>query len=70
MKTNGSASSLEILILYTLIKGTINALNFRAKGMGMVFQTWAHKRAPLNLQWPLLKNGRANFHHCWFVDSM
>ena len=37
-----------------LIKGTINVLNFRTRGMGMVFRTWAHKRAPLNSQWPVL----------------
>ena len=54
----------------TLIEGTINILNFRARGMGMVFRMWVHERAPLNLQWPVLKNGGANFHHCWFVDSM
>ena len=36
----------------------------------MVFRTWTHERAPLNSQWPVLKNGGAHFHHCWFVDSM
>ena len=54
----------------TLIEGTINVFNFRATGMGMVFQTWALEQAPLNSQWPVLKNGGADFHHCWFVDSM
>ena len=53
-----------------LIEGTINVLNFRTRGMGMVFRTWAHKRVPFNLQWPVLKNGGTDFHHCWFVDSM
>jgi len=33
-----------------LIEGTINVLNFRTRGMGMVFRTWAHEQAPLNLQ--------------------
>ena len=66
MKTNGSVSSLEILIP----QGTINVFNFSTRGMGMVFRTWAHERAPLNSQWPVLKNGGANFHHCWFVSSM
>ena len=28
----------------------------------MVFRTWAHERMPLNLQWPVLKNGGADFH--------
>ena len=50
-----------------LIKGTINVLNFRTRGMGMVFRTWTHERAPLNLQWPVLKNGGADFHHCWLL---
>ena len=54
----------------TLIEGTINVFNFSARGMGMVFRTWAHERAPLNSQWPVLKNGGADFHHCWFVNSM
>ena len=30
----------------------------------MDFQTWAHERVPV------LKNGSADFHHCWFVDSI
>ena len=45
-------------------------LNFGAGGTGMVFLTWAHGRAPLGLQWPVLGGGGADFHHCWFVDSM
>ena len=53
-----------------LIEGTINVLNFRTRGMGMVFRTWAHEGVPLNSQWPVLKNSGADFHHCWFVDSM
>ena len=36
----------------------------------MVFRMWAHERAPLNSQWPVLENGGADFHDCWFVDSM
>ena len=66
MKTSSSTSSLEMLIL----EGTINVINFRATGMGMVFRMWAHELAPLNSQWPVLKNGGVDFHHCWFVDSM
>ena len=57
-------------IVSTLIEGTINVLKFSARGMGMVFRTWAHEGAPLNSQWPVLKNGGADFHHCWFVNSM
>ena len=53
----------------TLIEGTINVLNFGARGMGMVFGTWAHERAPLNSQLLILENGGADFHHCWFVNS-
>ena len=34
------------------------------------FQTWAHKGVPLNSQWLVLKNGGADFHDCWFVNSM
>ena len=26
----------------------------------MVFRTWAHERAPLNSQWPVLKNSGAD----------
>ena len=47
-----------------LIEGTINVLNFRTRGMGMVFQTWVPERAPLNSQWPVLENGGTDFHHC------
>ena len=36
----------------------------------MVFWTWAHERASLNSQWPVIENGGADFYHCWFVDSM
>ena len=54
----------------TLTEGTINVLNLTIRGMGMVFQKWAHKRMPLNLQWSVVKNGGADFHHCWFNDSM
>ena len=50
MKTNSSASSLEIVI-----EGTISVLNFRTRGMGMVFRRWAHERTPLNSQWPVLE---------------
>ena len=47
-----------------LIEGTINVLNFRTRGMGMVFQMWVHKRAPLNSQWPVLKNGSVELLVC------
>ena len=57
-------------IVSILIEGTINVLNFRTRGIGMVFCMWAHKRAPFNSQWPVLENGGADFHHHWFVDSM
>ena len=53
-----------------LIEGTVNVLNLRIRGIGMVFRTWAHERAQLNSQWLVLKNGGADFHHCWFIDSM
>ena len=52
-----------------LIEDTINVKNFsggRKKGFSDI---WEHGRTPLNLQWPVLKNGRANFHHYWLVDS-
>ena len=54
----------------TSIEGTINVFNFSARVMRMVFRTWAHERAPLNSQWPVLKNSGPDFHHCWFVNSM
>ena len=36
----------------------------------MVFRMWEYIQVPLNLQWPELKNSDADFHHCWFIDSM
>ena len=53
-----------------LIKGIINVLNFSRRGKGMVFRTWGHGQIPLNSQWPVLKNGGVDFHHCLFVDSI
>ena len=38
--------------------------------IGMVSLTLVHGQTPLNLQGPVLKNDGADFHHCWFVDSM
>ena len=50
-----------------LIEGTINVLNFRTRGMGWFFgRGLTNERVP----WPILENGGADFHHCWFVDSM
>ena len=28
------------------------------------------RRAPLNMQWLVLRIGDADFHHCWFVDYL
>ena len=36
----------------------------------MLFQAWAHERAPLNLQWLVLRIGGADFFHCWDADSI
>ena len=36
----------------------------------MVFQAWAHERAPLNSQWLVLRIGGADFLHCWVTDSI
>ena len=66
MKTKGIVGDID----FTLIEGTIKVFNFSTRGMGMVFRTWAHEGAPLSSQWPVLKNGGADFHLCWFVDSM
>ena len=52
------------------IEGTIDVLNFRVRGMGMVFRTWVHQRAPLNSQWPILENGGTDFHHCTSSHDM
>ena len=68
--SNGSTLLLEIRIGSMLIEGTSNVLNLSSKGLGMAFQTWAHERVPLNLQGLVLKNGGADFHLYWFVDSM
>ena len=35
----------------------------------MVSQMWVYRPVPLTLQWPVLKNGGADFHHCWFFDT-
>ena len=37
---------------------------------GMVFQAWAHKRVPLNLQWLVLSIGGTDFLHCWVANSI
>ena len=31
---------------------------------------WAHKQAPLNLHWLVLRIGGADFLHCWVADSI
>ena len=36
----------------------------------MVFRVWAHERAPLNLQWLVLRIGGADFLHCWAANSI
>ena len=36
----------------------------------MVSRMWVHGQVPLNLQGAVIKNGGANFHHCWFADSI
>ena len=38
--------------------------------MGMVFQAWVHERAPLNLQWPVLRIAGTDFLHCWVANSV
>ena len=30
----------------------------------------AHERVPLNLQWPVLGIGGADFLHCWVANSI
>ena len=36
----------------------------------MVCQAWAQEHTPLNSHWLGTKNGGADFHDCWFIDSM
>ena len=36
----------------------------------VVFRTWVHERAPLTLQWLVLRISGADFLHCWIVNSM
>ena len=36
----------------------------------MVCQAWAQEQAPLKSHQLVLKNGGADFHDCWFVDSI
>ena len=36
----------------------------------MVCRVWAQERMPSNSHWLVLKNRDADFHDCWFVDSM
>ena len=52
-------------IFRTLILQTIKALAENGGSSCM-----AHKRAPLNLQWLVLKNSGTNFHPYWFIDSI
>ena len=60
MKIKGSASYDFDSIL---IEGTSNVLNCSGRGIARVFWMWVHKRTPLNLQWPVLENTCADFHH-------
>ena len=52
------------------IKGTNCLVSGSIGDKGMVFQAWAHKQMPLNLQWLVLKIGGADFFHCWVADSV
>ena len=36
----------------------------------MVFRAWAHERAPLNLQWLVLRIDGADFLHSWAANSL
>ena len=51
-------------------EGTNNLIKRRFRLNRMVCRAWAQKRTPLNSHWLVLKNGGADFHHFWFVDSM
>ena len=51
-------------------EGTNNLIKRRFRLNRMVCQAWAQKRTPLNSHWLVFKNGGADFHHFWFVDSM
>ena len=51
-------------------EGTIYVLNGFISIKRMVFWAWAHERAPLNLQWLVLRIGGADFLHCWVADSI
>ena len=51
-------------------EGTICLVNRWIGTRGMGFRAWAHKRAPLNSQWLVLRIGDADFFHCWITDSI
>ena len=36
----------------------------------MVFRAWVHERAPLNLQWLVLRIGGVDFLHSWVANSI
>ena len=55
---------------YGYSEGTICLLSGLIGIKGMVFWAWAHERAPLNLQWLVLRIGGADFLHCWVADSI
>ena len=51
-------------------EGTICLVNGWMSAKGMVFRTWVHERAPLNLQWLVLRIGGADFLHSWVANSI
>ena len=55
---------------YGYNKGTICLLSGLIGSNGMIFQAWAHKQAPLNSQWLVLRIGGADFLHFWLADSI
>ena len=46
----------------------IEVTNFDRRGKEMVSWMWKYRLAPLNQQWPVLKNSNENSHHCLLAD--
>ena len=61
----------ELWIIYSpRYDGTNNLIKQRFRLNRMICRAWAQERTPLNSHWLVLKNRDADFHDCWFVDSM
>ena len=61
----------ELRVIYSpQYEGTNNLIKQWFRLNRMVCRAWAQERTPLNSHWLLFNNRDADFHDCWFGDSM